>query len=104
MQRCWEPGGQITLGRDSLGLGAAAPPRQFSSCTSLCPGEVEPCGEETSPPLSEMLPNSLGKTGERPLAVLDPLSTAGVLMPVPGWGAVTRGKLPQKGLPAKSLR
>lgn len=58
---------------------------KFSSCTSLCPGEVEPRGEEGSPPLSETLANSPGKTGERSLAVLDPVSTAGVLVPVPGW-------------------
>lgn len=49
--------------------------------------------EEASSLLSETLANSLGKTVEWSLAGLGTMSAVGMLTPVPGWGAITRGSL-----------
>ena len=48
--------------------------------------QEEPYGEEAGPLLSETLANYPGETAEWPRAVLDSTSTAGMLLPVPGWG------------------
>lgn len=75
---------QVTLGWDSLGCLSS------SLCTSLCPGEVGPCGKEASPPPSETLAKSQGKATEWSLVVWGIPFTVGVLMAVSEGGGVTR--------------
>lgn len=80
--------GSLEDDTDDLRVGQAGLRGCHSSfCTSLCPAEVGPCGEEASPLLSETLANSLGKTVERSLTVLCTTSAVGMLVPVPRVGS-----------------